>query len=122
MADQGINLKLEAERLSSSGNRLLDVARQLAEIAGNNPGTLEPTKRLVAAAQDTSSSAARFVSNPKINMKLEAERLSTISSSLLDVARPLAQIAADNPSVASYAANILSIAQEISDSAVRLVG
>jgi len=121
MSDHGINLKLEAERLSSSGNRLLEVAPQLVSIAGDNPDALELAKRLVAAAQDTSSSAARFVTNPNINLKLEAGRLSAISNSVLDVGMRLAQIVAENPSIQSHAANILSIAQDISNSAVSLV-
>ena len=122
MADQGINLKLEAERLSSSANRLLVVATQLAQIAGHSPVALDVARRLIAAATDTSNSAARFVTSPEINLKLDAERLSTTSRSLLDIARPLAQIAAENPSSAVHAEDILSIAQDISNSAVRLVG
>jgi hypothetical protein len=62
------------------------------------------------------------VTGSDVNQKLEAERLSRISKSLIDVARPLAQIAVENPSFAGHAENVLSIAQDISDSAVRLVG
>jgi hypothetical protein len=120
MAD--INLKLEAERLSGSGNKLLDVAKQLVRIAADNPGALELAGKLVGVAQDMSDSATRLVTGAEMNLKLEAERLSTTSSSLLDVARRLAHIAGENPSVASQAQNILGIAQDTSNTAATLVG
>jgi hypothetical protein len=50
MSDRGINLKLEAERLSSIGSRLLDVALQVGQVAGHE----ELAKSLVVAAQSTS--------------------------------------------------------------------
>ena len=67
MADLDINLKFEAERLSVSGERLLDVAKRLALIVDdpnkwNVPKELEvQVQNILGVANDVSTSAARLV-------------------------------------------------------------
>jgi hypothetical protein len=83
---------------------------------------------LAEIAEKISSSAARLVgaAGPDINLKLEAERLSGSANRLLEVAKRVAQAAAEDPRTASQrevqAESILSIAEDISSSAARLVG
>ena len=63
-----------------------------------------------------------------INLKFEAERLTGSAADLLAIAKRLGRLAsnAGNPALASeieaQAESVLNIAEEVSDSAVRLVG
>ena len=118
----GLEIKLEAERLSGIGNGLLEVARRLSSIAADNPSSPQIVQDLVGIAEDISRSAYGLVAGTEINLKIEAERLSGIGNRLLEVARRLAPIAADNPSSPQIVQDLVGIAEDISRSAYGLVG
>jgi hypothetical protein len=117
------NLKLEAERLSVIGNRVLDVAKRLADFATGIPGGSQIVNDLITVADELSKSGAALVgvAGPAINPKLEAERLSVLGNRVLDVAKRLTSFATGIPSGSQIVQDIVGITEDISRSAATLV-